>query len=68
MKQMSYSFQKNIFFVFFLFAAILPEQDTNGKQASVLKTYLIKHRHECIATDCMLGSQPKHSWQLCFPL
>ena len=48
MKQMSYSFQKNIFFVFFLFAAILPEQDTSGKQASILKTYLIKHRHEAI--------------------
>ena len=21
-----------------------------------------------IATDCMLGSQPNHGWQLCFPL
>ena len=22
----------------------------------------------CIAIDCMLGSQPKHGWQLSFPL
>ena len=22
----------------------------------------------CIATDCMLGGQPNHGWQLCFPL
>ena len=22
----------------------------------------------CIATDCMLGVQPNHGWQLCFPL
>ena len=22
----------------------------------------------CIATDCMLGGQPNHVWQLCFPL
>ena len=21
-----------------------------------------------LATDCMLGSQPNHGWQLCFPL
>ena len=24
--------------------------------------------HLCIATDCMLGGQPNHGWQLCFPL
>ena len=31
--------QKNIFFVFFLFAASLPEQDTNGIQASILDIF-----------------------------
>ena len=25
------------------------------------------HR-DFIATDCMLGGQPNHGWQLCFPL
>ena len=25
-------------------------------------------RTKCIATDCMLGGQPNHDWQLCFPL
>ena len=23
---------------------------------------------QCIATNCMLGGQPNHCWQLCFPL
>ena len=28
----------------------------------------IGYKHLCIATDCMLGSQPNHWWQLCFSL
>ena len=27
-----------------------------------------KQNKQCIATDCMLGGQPNHGWQLCFPL
>ena len=27
-----------------------------------------KHGIYVLTTDCMLGSQPNHGWQLCFPL
>ena len=33
-----------------------------------LITVVINTSRYGFATDCMLGSQPNHSWQLCFPL
>ena len=35
--------------------------------AQLKKLFLIIRRLT-VATYCMLGGQPKHDWQLCFPL
>ena len=41
---------------------------SDEEQTDVIDAFNTTSRYQCIATDCMLGGQPNHGWQLCFPL